>query len=239
METYGWRAGYKALGLMVVVAWPVILALLILSGVGKSTGHAQQRKQLGSPLQTLCQPPMLRLLLAFFCTAIATGGAVVHFVPMLIDAGYSQSRAAGMASLMGLCLTACRVLVGIASDRVFAPRLAMVLTSVSAIGFLLVPLGGAEALPYVAVLVGLSLGAEVDLLVYLTSRYFQPKLYGHAFGVLYPSFLIGAAVSPVIYAELEKARGDYSTGFIWAGVFLAVSTLLFGTLPRFPTRDGC
>jgi len=52
--------------------------------------------------------------------------------------------------------------------------------------------------------------------------------------MLYSSFLVGAAVSPVIYAQLPEAVGDYSFGFIWSAVFPAISTSLCATLPRFP-----
>ena len=79
----------------------------------------------------------------------------------------------------------------------------------------------------------MSLGAELDLVVYLTSRYFPPCGNGNAFGVLYPGFLTGVAVSPVIYALLHQLTGDYSLGFLWAAVLLAISVLLFATLPRF------
>jgi predicted MFS family arabinose efflux permease len=234
MSAYGWRAGFATLAAMVAIVWPTILALVVLSGSGKPNEPPAQHKAPRWLLRHLRDPLLLRLLVSFFCVAIATGGAVVHFAPMLIDTGYPLPRATEMASLIGASLIVSRLLTGVALDRIFAPRIAVAMMGLSAVGFFLLPFGGAAAIPYVAVLIGMSLGTELDLLVYLTSRYFPADVYGRAFGLLYASFLVGAAISPVIYAQLRETAGDYSFGFIWAAVLLAVSTLLFASLPRFP-----
>jgi hypothetical protein len=89
-------------------------------------------------------------------------------------------------------------------------------------------------LPFLAILVGLSLGAEIDLIVFLTSRYFRIDHYARAFGLLYSTFLLGVALSPVAYALLRERGGDYSLGFLWAAAFLTVSVALLATLPRYP-----
>jgi hypothetical protein len=87
-------------------------------------------------------------------------------------------------------------MTGIAMDYVFAPRLAVILMATSAAGFAALAVGGAELLPYVALFVGLSLGAEIDLIVFLASRYFPVHHFGGTFGLLCSSFLVGVAVSP-------------------------------------------
>lgn len=240
MATYGWRAGYVALAVIVAVAWPIILGLFVLNRVGKPHPPAAPTETPAAAIgvgELVQHPVLIRLMIAFFCVAIATGGVVVHFSPMLIDAGFSALQAGRMASLIGISIIVGRLLTGIAIDHVFAPRLAMLLMGASAVGFVLLAVDGPPLIPYAALLVGMSLGAEIDLVIYLTSRYFLPHMYGRAFGVLYSSFLAGVAVSPVIYALLHAPVGNYTLGFVWAAVFLAIGAVLFATLPKFPVRS--
>ena len=235
---YGWRAGYQVLSLIMAVSLPIVLGLLVLNGVGKARPKVSPDAGRSPPPrlgEIARQPLFLRLAAVFFCIAIATGGAVVHFVPMLVDAGYPAQTAAQMASLLGLSLVTGRLLTGIAMDYVFAPRLAVVLMAISAGGFVALGLGDSALLPYVAVFVGMSLGAEIDLIVFLASRYFAPQHFGRTFGLLYSTFLVGVALSPPVYALLHEAEGSYDPGFLWAAGFLALSAMLFLTLPRFPT----
>jgi MFS family permease len=242
MAVYGWRAGYIALSLMVLVSLPIILGLLALNGVGGRGPDGRGRADAAAPIgfaDMLRQPVLLHLLATFFSVAEATGGLVIHFVSMLLDVGYSPTQAGEMTSLLGLSLIAGRVLTGVAIDRVFAPRVAAALMGTSAAGFLLLSLNAVpQLLPFTSVLVGMSLGAEIDLIAYLTSRYFPATHYGRIFGLLYSTFLVGVAISPMIFAWLRDAAGSYSPSFVWATIFLVVSTWLFATLPKFPTPQS-
>jgi MFS family permease len=237
----GWRAGYIALFLMMLVSLPVIVGLLALNGIGGRSPNGRNRADGAAPIgfvEMLRQPMLFRVLAPFFAVAVATGGVVVHFVSMLLDVGYAPKQAGEMTSLLGVSLIAGRVLTGVAIDRLFAPHVAAGLMGASAAGFLLLWFDGAShLLPFASVLVGMSLGAEIDLIAYLASRYFLATHYGRIFGLLYSTFLVGVAISPVIFAWLRDAVGTYSPSFLWATTFLAISTWLFATLPRFPALN--
>jgi len=112
----------------------------------------------------------------------------------------------------------------------------MILMAGSAAGFAVLAVHGQEFLPYAAILVGMSLGAEIDLIAYLSSRYFAPRLFGCVFSLLYSGFLVGVALSPLVYAGLHDRIGSYAPGFIWTAVLLALSAVIFATLPRFVSR---
>lgn len=49
-----------------------------------------------------------------------------------------------------------------------------------------------------ALIIGLSLGAEVDLMAFLTGRYFPRAVYGQTYGALYALVLIGSAIGPAL-----------------------------------------
>jgi MFS family permease len=229
----GWRAGYQALALVMIVGLPIVFGLLVFNGVGKARQLPARSSDAAVTIaEVIRQPVFVRLLVPFVCVAIGTGGVVVHFVPILLDAGYGPSRAGQMASLVGVSLVSARLLIGIVLDFVFAPRVAAVLTAASAVGFLGLVIADSKLMPFAAILTGMSLGAEVDLIAYLASRYFPPNHFSRAYSLLYSTFLISVAFSPVIYAEFREWGGDYRPAFVWAAIFLAASSICFARLSR-------
>ena len=114
-----------------------------------------------------------RLMLAAGLFAFTTLGVVVHLVPILRDSGAEPLAAAGTAALVGLFSIAGRLGVGLLLDR-FPGRV------VGACAYL-IPIAGAALLLFdganpvsqtvAAALFGLTLGAEVDVIAYLASRY--------------------------------------------------------------------
>ncbi len=237
MAVYGWRAGYITLSLIMLASLPIIVGLLTLNAAGGRGSDRLRPAEAVAPIgfaDLLRQPILLHLLATFFFIAVAAGGVVVHFTPMLLDVGYSPTQAGEMMSLLGVSLIVGRVLTGVAIDRLFAPRVGAALMGTSAAGFLVLLLDGApHLLPFASVLVGMSIGAEIDLIGYLASRYFPAPQFGPIFGLLYSTFLVGVAISPLIVAWLRDATGSYTPSFVWATVLLVVSTWLFATLPAF------
>jgi predicted MFS family arabinose efflux permease len=230
---HGWRAGYLALALTVAAATPVILLLL---GRGPRTvvrSAAGEGAELGEALR---DPIFWSLAAAFFLVALASPGLIVHFVPLLTDQGVSPAVAAALASAIGLCIIVGRVTTGLIIDRRFAPRVAAALMAVSAAGFLVLALGGARMALAGAAAVGLSFGAEVDLIGYLGSRYFGLRSYGKIYGLLYAACLAGTALSPLAYGWVVDRSGSYRPMLIAAAGLLGVAALIFATMRPFLGR---
>jgi MFS family permease len=128
---------------------------------------------------------------------------------MLIDSGLHAANAAKTASLLGVSLICGRLATGIAIDRFFAPRVATILMAVSSAGFAVLAFGSSSLVPFAAVFVGISFGAEIDLVVFLVSRYFSTTVYGRIFGMLYGVVLVGPAISPALYGFLRDVSTNY------------------------------
>jgi predicted MFS family arabinose efflux permease len=172
--------------------------------------------------------------LAFFLVALAGGGFIVHFIPMLSDAGFSPARAGGTAALAGFAIIAGRLGTGLAVDWFFAPAVAAVMFAVSACGCVLLALGGAGFGAVAAVMVGFSFGAEVDLVAFLAARYFGLRSIGAVFGMLYACFTAGVAGGPLLAGILHDATGSYRASLLTQAACLAVAAILAGTLGRYP-----
>jgi MFS family permease len=171
------------------------------------------------------------------CAAIAVGGVIVHFVPMLTDAGLTPTRAGALAGLLGLAIIAGRLATGILVDRVFAPRVAFVVFMLSAVGCWLLAWGGVAWAAQAAILVGFAMGAEIDLISYCVARYFGMAAYGRIYGWLYAVFMIGTAIGPLIAGAAFDRFGDYVAALIVLGSALAVASLMSWSLDPFPRYE--
>ena len=60
-----------------------------------------------------------------------------------------------------------------------------------------------------AVLVGLGMGAEVDLIAYLQSRYFGLRAFGQIYGYLFAVFTVGTGLGPFLMGAAYDATGSY------------------------------
>jgi MFS family permease len=173
----------------------------------------------------------------FIVVAAGASALVVHMVPMLRDAGLDAAAAARVASVIGIGIILGRLLIGWLIDRVFAPRVAAVIFAIAAGGCLMLAYGGAEQARPAAFMIGFALGAEVDLMAYLISRYFGLRHYGFLYGSIYAGFWVGIAGGPALAGRLFDQLGNYAlTLLILCGLFV-VGAVCALSLPRFTPRQ--
>jgi len=231
VAAHGWRAGYALLAFLPLLAVPVVL-LMARDGAGASAAAPMLAGC--TPGQARAQARFWRMGLAFFLVALAGGGFIVHFIPLLSDAGFSPARAGGTAALAGFAIIAGRLGTGLAVDRMFAPLVAAAIFAISACGCVLLALGGARWGAAAAVMVGFSFGAEVDLVAFLAARYFGLRSIGAVFGMLYACFTAGVAAGPLLAGVLHDVTGSYRASLLTQAACLAAAALLAATLGRYP-----
>lgn len=235
IERHGWRNGYLALAAATLLGMP--LALWLLSGSGRRDARQQQAPLSGARFEQALRDPVLWILGAsFFLVALASAGLIVHLVPLLTDRGASVADAAATAALVGLCIIGARLATGVLIDRWFAPRVAAGLVTLAAIAFLLFGFGGPAFAAVGAIGIGLSFGAEVDLIGYTVSRYFGFRAYGRLYGLLYAICMAGTASSPLVYGLVVDRVGGYEPMLGAAVVMLLLAAALFMTLRPFSAR---
>jgi len=232
MEEYGWRAGYASLAIVAALGIPIVFFNLHerdkadVSMMGNISGQ-----HLSEAIRTSY---FWILIFAFTLIAISASGVLVHFIPMLTDAGLSLQQASATFALLGTSIVVGRLIIGFLIDRFFAPRIAALAFAFTAAGCLLMASEGASVAPLTAIAIGLAIGAEMDLIAYFTAKYFGMRHYGQINGVLYASFIFGAGISPVLTGYSHDVSGTYQIALYTASVLAAASALLFLTLPRFP-----
>jgi cyanate permease len=76
------------------------------------------------------------------------------------------------------------------------------------------------------VLVGAGLGAEVDLIAFLLSRYLGIRSFGEIYGYLFAIFMLGAGLGPFVMGVSFDQTGSYKLILVCFGFVLAIASIL-------------
>ncbi|MEO1818231.1 MFS transporter [Pseudomonas sp.] len=239
----GWRGGFAVIGVVVLVGM-LIVAWKLRNCPADMGLHADNQAAGAGPkpeLTGLTKQQALRdrnfwlIAIAFFLAALAINGCSVHFVPMLTDRGVSPADAARTAAVIGLALIAGRVAAGYLLDYLFAPFVTLFFFSGPVLGIYLLYSGatGTEAVVSAA-LIGLGVGAEVDLIAYLTARYFGLKAFGEIYGYLFAIFCVGTALGPLLMGTGQTVLGSYDLVLLGFVGCMILSCALMGFVGKYP-----
>jgi MFS family permease len=247
----GWRSTYTVIGLLVlVVSVPVVafflkespeeMGLLPDGAIAVRQAAEKQNTGEGMAWRDARRSKAFWLMVgAIFLVGASVHGCVLHLVPLLSDQGVSSNRVALATSFLGIALLIGRVGSGCLLDRFFAPRVAMCLFGAAACGIALLRMGAASGLVLLAVfLIGLGMGAEVDIIAYLVSRYFGLRAFGEVYGYAFASYVLAGAFGPWLMGLGFDRSGSYGSvlvGFLLA-TFLAV--VLMTRLGPYRFRPG-
>jgi MFS family permease len=235
VSEHGWRYLYAFLAtLLLVVAIPTCWIWLHLPATSRS--QKQAVPAFGFEFASAVRKPTFALLVTGFGIAgLFSGGYYAHIGPLLTDSGMSGRSAAGAVALSGIALIVGRLVAGWLLDRLHAPVVVTAFMCLAIIGFALLWSGaGGTAVIVAVLLIGLSLGAEMDFMSFLVSRYFGIRSYGKLSGIVYGVFVLGTAVGPLIMGYSQQITGGYQGGLV---IIMALSTLslpTFALLGRYP-----
>lgn len=203
--TVGWRGGYLALtGIVLAIGGTGVL--LIRSDADHPTA-ARSVAGRGGDWSALRVPAFWMMVAGFSGAALFGGGYLLHLIPVLEDRGFTPAAAARVQSLIGVAVLTGRLASGAALDRFDARHVAGVAFAISAVGCLLL-LGGSPLVVSIAALaIGLTIGAELDIMAYMISRSFGLASFGRLYGLAYGLMISAGGLSPVLIALASERRG--------------------------------
>lgn len=246
IDQFSWRAGYFALSAIVLlIAAPLVFLFLRetpqemgLQPDGATAGRAPRAtsREVGFTRAEVLRHREFWMLAAIFVVlSFVLNGLLAHLVPMLVDRGMSAKMAAIVAAVEGVTVFFSRIGIGYLIDRFFAPRVAMLFFFLSALGIALLATGAVDGMAFLAAfMVGLSLGAEVDLLAYLTGRYFGLKSFGSTYGLLFAAILAGTALGPLAFGIGFELTGSYTAILVLCVIINLVAVGLTSLLGKYP-----
>jgi cyanate permease len=232
---YGWRAAYASLG-----------ALALLLGLPLTWRYVRERSQMqadktpvalsGMTWQQGARSYTFWIIVAvLFVGSISMNGSITHLVALLTDRGISAKEAALCASMIGGSSLLGRVVVGWLLDRFFAPRVACVITLITAAGIFL--LGRANSFPagiLAAALIGIGAGGEADITPYLLTRYFGLRAFSTLYGLTWTFYAAAGATGPIILGRAFDASGSYTSMLTSLAMVSVVGAAAILLLPRYP-----
>jgi MFS family permease len=184
------------------------------------------------------------LFCAFILVAASVQGCLAHIAAILADRGVPAHAAALASSLFGGGLLVGRTGSGYLLDRFFAPRVAAVIFGCAAAGIGLLRITNSQELAFAAAFViGLGLGAEVDIMAYLTSRYFGLRSFGTIYGFIFAGFGLAGGLGAYLMGAAFDAAGSYALalGLFCIGTFIGAALMLRLGPYRYqkrPTAEG-
>ncbi|HMP46386.1 MAG TPA: MFS transporter, partial [Sphingopyxis sp.] len=165
--------------LMIIPCWLFLPREAPATALTSQAPKAHWREVVGSTI-------LWRLVIAFLFIASCVGTFIVHLQPMLTDAGLSRDDAATVALFLGPAMIAGRLGTGMLFDILPTRLVAACAFSLPAFACLwlwLIPLDFHSAVA-LAILIGVAMGSEVDVVAYMSSRYFGLRRYGLVFAIL-------------------------------------------------------
>ena len=233
IESRGWRAGYLALA-VVPLAGAILTGLIFPPRTAASSASLPPRGTQQPASRDWLRSPTFWILAGTFASmSLSFGGLLPHFVPMLIDSGLDPITAARIAGEIGLAVIASRVVVGYLMDRLFAPRIAIAMCIIGASGGVALLMGGAPYSSITAIALGLALGAELDLMGFLVSRYFRIADFGRIYGWQYGAFIFASGLGPLWVGAVRDATGTYTIALAASSIGLILTCAGFLALPRY------
>jgi predicted MFS family arabinose efflux permease len=227
----GWRGGYLFLSLL-ALSFGAIGLLLIRRDSPPVRAHPMPAVSRSGNWSALKRPLYWYMLLCFAAPALFGGGYLLHLIAILRERGFSPAQAAQIQALVGFAIIAGRLVSGLAMDRLFAPYVAAGAFMITTLGTTLLLSSQAALLCLAALGIGLTIGAELDILAFTLSRYFGLVSFGRLYGLAYSVMILAAGCSPVLIARLARA-GDYTPGIIVSAVGTFTATILVALLPKF------
>lgn len=244
IDNYSWRAAYFVLaGLILFIALPLVVIFFREAPSEKTPQGATQNKDSSTNSLTRHQALHTRtfwvLFAVFGLLSFSLYGLMIHSVSLLQDRGMSAAAAALGASTIGITIVFARVITGYLCDHIFAPRVAVAAFALSTIGLIVLATGAVDFAAYAAlILIGFSIGAEIDMMTFLTTRYFGLRHFGEIYGILFASLLIGTSLGPFLFGWSYDTNGSY-LGIVWiAASATGVATLLCFALPPYSFLPG-
>lgn len=236
MSVLGWRGAYLFLaGFVLLIALPICMAVLPDDPVAASKAEHPVH------VTGMDAPTALRHW-RFWVLGVATGaiymvvgGLLPNFVPLLQDNGLSAAEAASIMGMFGVSVVVGRICVGALVDRFWAPAVAACVLIPAAIACIVLQGETSVIVAAAAVMmIGAATGMELDVLSFLTARYFGIADYARIYGRLFVFLAITAGVAPMLFGYFHDWTGHYALPLQISAGLLSAGAVLLLALGRYP-----
>ncbi|HKA52522.1 MAG TPA: MFS transporter, partial [Candidatus Binatia bacterium] len=233
----GFRAGYIAMGLPILLLVIPLLAVCVRTSGAEEKGAAQGEAGESTPglevREALRSRSFWMIAIAEVLFAVAGVGLRVHLVPFLTGVGYSPTLAAGILSATFVFSAIGTFAAGPVADKL-GGRTTLGLVFITAAAGIAALLGASHAVAVAGFILIFGLTAETPAAIFpmVVAESLGVRRFGAFLGLLALCRTLGFAFGPVIAGRIFDRSGTY-TGALFLFVALEVISMLVvrATLP--------
>lgn len=236
IDAVGWRMAFVGLGLLPLVTSLPLVYFLFRDIDDPKVPEAQKKvlaEKSGQEITGMLASSVFKdwrfwlMSVCFVAISFGVGGLIPNLENLFSTKGFDKDDAIILASLIGVSVVVGRLSGGFLIDHFWAPGVAVCMLVVPAIScYFLAQADLTFTIAAIAVLlIGLSAGAEQDLMAFMVARYFGMKSYGVVYGVLYSCFALGAGSGPWLLGREFAATGTYDNALLYVGIAFIVGSL--------------
>lgn len=229
----GWRTAYFVFGVSALAIGLPLVGFVIRENPAAS--HSLHRTDTGTVRKALRSRGFWFLIVMLAMVATSTTGTVTHMAAMLTDAGISTSSAAFAVAVLGVASLMGRLVTGWFLDRYFGGWVGFFLLSMTAAGLMVLINARSEAAAVAAaVLIGFSMGGEMDITPYMLARYFGLGNLSAIYGFTWTAYAASAAAGTVIMGRAFDQTGTYGPLLWKLSAMTFVGGALLAFMPKYP-----
>lgn len=239
IAAYGWRAGYVLeAALVLLVALPAVFLW-----IGQPRHAPAGEVQPQSPHAPAAWASLLRSRrIWILCLGAGLGYAPANAImsqlqPLLVGKGIGASAAAGFVGVAGLASFLGAIATGSLVDRFWAPGIAFLFACGAAAGTAMLalnPVLGTPAATLAVLLVGLGLGAEIDVVAYMVARYFGLGSFSTIYGLTVFFIALSSALGASLLGFAFDRFGSYDTALLVIAASFVAAGCLYLLLGPYP-----
>ena len=243
---FGWRVAYMSMGALIAAVLAVICYALMRGAAAEPAYSKDDTTEKGFERGFRSSEAFRTWTFWQIASAASLMGAavttvIVHLPSLLSDKGWQAPQIAELLAILGPAVIGGRLLVGYLLDKLPGRVVMLAVLAMPAVGCLaLINFDGGYLTALIAVLlIGMTSGAEGDIIAYMLGRYFGLRNFGVIYGVGLSVFAVGFGCAPAVAGRVFDVLQSYNPMMIGltAMLFLAAPTAL--TLRRYPdARDG-
>jgi MFS family permease len=235
---YGWRASYLGIGALSLVGG--VTALSLIKPPKLAPGEVRQPRPVAVPGSArqdygviLRSPVFWIIVTGMFLCMLQTPLHAAQMNVMLQENGISTQMAATVGSVYAFGTIVGRILCGLALDRFSTRVVTAIAMGIPAIGFFLLAtdLNAFAVIAGSMFLVGVSIGAESDIMAFLVARYFSLRIFNSTLGLVHVVTFLTAAVGSAAISLTLKLTDSFSPFLYLVSGTITVGALLFLLLP--------
>ena len=236
VDANGWRTGYIALAAYTAAAGVTAL-LLIPAGVdrGGSAGRvsSDQPKDYGAIVRNRA---FQLIVVSFVLCNLAITLQTTQLKVMLLDRGTDSATGTFAVTLYAFSVLVGRICCGLALDRFPVHAVAAIFLGLPGVGLLILASGTSTPIMItVSVLcLGLSFGAEGDLVAYLVMKFFKLEIYSTVLGLISGALALSVASGALLLSVILKFSGSFMPFLALSGTCALIGGSIFWLLRREP-----